>query len=267
MRSSERALARPTGAPLPAGAYLGSMLADARVGTSGFAHREWIGPVYPPESAPQQLLPIYAERLQGVELPGLSPEMAEEWAGAVPPGFQFAVRAPNRVVTELLAGKGTLRAMSAFLETALRLGNALGPVLIQVPETRRADRNALGMFLAELPKGLRVAFELRHRSWRDDATLRLLSEHNAALVLNDDGGGLPSLQLTAGFTYVRIRSDGDGDAPVDVWAERLGALTRRGIDVYAFVKQDRRGLAVDHAMRLATLLRAESEVGEQAMLS
>jgi uncharacterized protein YecE (DUF72 family) len=243
------------------------MLADARVGTSGFAYREWIGPVYPAEAAPHQLLPMYAERLQGVELPSLPPEMAEEWASSVPPGFQFAVRAPNRVAAELFSGKGGVRAMGAFLETAVRLGNALGPVLLQVPESRRADRGALRAFLEQLPRGLRVAFEFRHHSWREDATLRLLSQHDAALVLNDDGQGPPPLQLTSGFTYVRIRSDGDGDAAIDAWAERLGSLARRGIDVYAFVKQDRRGLAVDHAMRLATLLRAESDFGEQAILS
>ena len=51
------------------------------------------------------------------------------------------------------------------------------------------------------------------------------------------------------------------------WAERLGLLTRRGVDVYAFLKHDRKGLAVDRASRLAALLRAESHVGEHAMLS
>ena len=51
------------------------------------------------------------------------------------------------------------------------------------------------------------------------------------------------------------------------WAERLGLLTRRGVDVYAFLKHDRKGLAVERAMRLSALLRAEGDVGEQALLS
>lgn len=243
------------------------MLAEARVGTSGFAYREWIGHFYPPEAEPGQLLPMYSRRLSGVELANLPPGVGPAWAGAVPPGFQFAVKAPNRVAADLAAGRGVGRAMASFLESAVALGDALGPVLIQVPESRRADRRALASFLSELPQGLRMAFEFRHPSWHDDATLRLLSAHEAALVLTDEGDGAPRLTLTAGFTYVRIRGDGDREDVIDSWSERLGGLARRGIDVYAFLQHDRRGLAVDRAMRLATLLRAESEVGEQAMLS
>jgi uncharacterized protein YecE (DUF72 family) len=240
------------------------MLAEARVGTIGFAYREWIGRVYPAEAVPEQLLPMYAARLSGVELTTFPGELAEEWGSAVPASFQFALKAPSRIASELLSNKPP-RAMAGFLEAASRLGDALGPVLIQVPEGRRADPRALGSFLSALPRGLRVAFEFRHPSWREDATLRVLSRHEAALVLCDDGQGCPRVDLTAGFTYVRIRRD-DAEA-VDEWAERLGDLVRRGVDVYAFLRHDRRGLAVDRAMRLAALLRAESEVGEQAMLS
>jgi uncharacterized protein YecE (DUF72 family) len=245
------------------------MLAEARVGTSGFAYREWIGHVYPPETGPQQLLPLYAQRLSGVEVASLSPEHAEEWATAAPPGFQFAVKAPSRVATDLGAGKGGALALAAFLDVAEKLGEALGPVLFQVPGTRSADRHALASFLASLPDGLRVAFEFKHPSWHDDATLRMLSAREAALVLTDDGQGMPQIELTAGFTYVRIRRDDDRPEVIDVWAERLGLLTRRGIDVYAFLKHDRKGVSVERAMRLATLLRSESQLpyGEQAMLS
>jgi len=243
------------------------MLADARVGTSGFAYREWLGQVYPSEAEPSQLLPLYADRLSGVEISTLPPELVESWAATVPASFQVAVKAPSRVASDLAAGKATSRAMGAFLEVAEKLGEALGPVLMQVPGSRRADSHALGKFLASLPDGLRVAFEFKHPSWRDDATLRVLSAFDAALVLTDEGEGVPRIDLTADFTYVRIRRDDDRTEAIDEWAERLGILARRGIDVYAFLKHDRRGLAVDRAMRLASLLRAESQVGEQAMLS
>jgi uncharacterized protein YecE (DUF72 family) len=243
------------------------MLGEAWVGTSGFAYREWIGTVYPPGAAPQQLLAMYAQRLSGVEVSNLPPEVAEAWAAAVPPGFRFALKAPNRVAAEITTGKGVSRTMGSFLEAAVGLREALGPVLVQIPESRRVDRRALASFLEGLPQGLRLAFDFKHPSWHDDATLRLLSTHDAALVLTDDGHAAPALELTAGFTYVRLRAEADEQGALDAWAERLGALARRGIDVYAFLKHDRRGVAVDRAMRLASLLRAESEVGEQAMLS
>jgi uncharacterized protein YecE (DUF72 family) len=248
------------------------MAGEARIGTSGFAYKEWVGHVYPGGASPGQLLPLYAERLAAVELVSVpsraaSVELLESWGASVPPGFEFAVKAPSRVGVELSSGKNAVRSMGAFLEAAERLGDALGPVLIQVPSTRKADRHALAAFLDALPEGLRVAFDFRHRSWLNDATLRLLSAHEAALALTDDGEGAPRLELTASFTYVRIRRDDDSLAAIDQWAERLGLLARRGVDVYAFLKHDRKGLAVDRAMRLASLLRAESSVGEQAMLS
>ena len=243
------------------------MLAEARVGTSGFAYREWLGSVYPPDADSAQMLPMYAERLAGVELAAVPPEMVASWASSVPPGFQFALKAPGRVAAELASGKGASRALRAFFEVAVEFGESLGPILIQLPWSRTADRHALAAFLAAWPEELRVAFEFKHPSWHDDATLRVLSAHEAALVLTDDGQGLPRIDLTASFTYVRIRRDDDRPDVIEAWAERLGLLARRGIDVYAFLKHDRKGLAVDRAMRLASLLRAESQAGEHAVLS
>src|SRR5689334_20911311 len=177
------------------------MLGEARIGTSGFAYKEWIGHVYPSGASAGQLLPLYAERLAAVELvaslsraPGA--ELLESWAASVPPGFQFAVKAPPRVGVDLSSGKNAVRSMGAFLEVADHLGDALGPVLIQVPSTRQADRHALAGFLEAMPEGLRVAFDFGHRSWLNDATLRLLSAHDAALALTDDGEGAPRLELT-----------------------------------------------------------------------
>ncbi|HUJ26025.1 MAG TPA: DUF72 domain-containing protein [Myxococcales bacterium] len=247
------------------------MLADARVGTSGFAYRDWIGSVYPRGAGAGQLLPLYAQRLSCVELTSTyarapSPEQLASWAASVPPGFQFALKAPARISQELSSGKAAARALGQFLDALEALGDRIGPLLIHVPESMKADRRALASFLAAMPDGLRIAFDFRHPSWNDDATLRLLSDRDAALVLTDNGEGPPRLTLTAGFTYVRIRRD--DEQAVTEWAERLGALARRGVDVYAFLKHDRRGQAVDRALRLSSLLRAESEIGvEQAVLS
>jgi uncharacterized protein YecE (DUF72 family) len=248
------------------------MLADARIGTTGFAYREWVGTVYPRGAAPGQLLALYAERLSAVEIVSTatrlpSPDLLSSWAASVPAAFQFALKAPGRVSQELAAGRNAARTMALFLEVVERLGENLGPIVIDVPRRLEADRRALATFLSQMPGGVRLAFDFGHPSWRDDATLRVLSAHEAALVLTDDGAGAPPLTVTAGFTYLRIRRDDDRPEAIDQWAERLGLLARRGIDVYAFLKHDRRGAAVDRAMRLGSLLRTESQYGEQAMLS
>jgi uncharacterized protein YecE (DUF72 family) len=248
------------------------MLADARVGTSGFAYREWVGTAYPRGAAPSQLLPLYADRLPVVEIASTftripQPEQLASWAAQVPAGFEFALKAPARVAQDLKLGRSGARALEHFLVQLEPLSEHLGPILVQVPDKLSADRRGLAEFLGAAPRDVRLAMEFRHPSWRDDATLRLLSAYNVALVLSDWGGAPPRIELTADFAYVRIRRDDDAPEVWNEWAERIAALTRRGVDVYAFLKHDRKGLAVERAMRLASLCRAEYAQGEQPVLT
>jgi uncharacterized protein YecE (DUF72 family) len=248
------------------------MLAEARVGTSGFLFREWIGAVYPEGLHPAEMLAVYARRLTTVEIssPPLrspNPQTFAQWASAVPPGFEFALKTPHQIGRDLRAPRTALRVLEGFLGAAEELGEHLGPLLLQVPHAVEEDRNALRDFLSGAPRELRLAFEFRHPSWQSAGTLRVLSAHNAALVLADHGSGPPRIELTADFTYVRIRRDDDKGTPWEEWAERLAALTRRGIDVYSYLKHDRRGLSIERARRLAALLRTQYESSEQPLLT
>jgi uncharacterized protein YecE (DUF72 family) len=237
------------------------------VGTSGFSYREWVGTVYPPGITPTQMLALYGSQLAAVEIQTRLPDAATlaDWADCVPADFEFALKLPGRV--DVRAGKGAARAIGALLEVAEPLGRRLGPVLVQFPNTATADRTALNDFLRAIPEGVRLALELRHPSWQTDAVLRTLSAHNAAMVLADYGAGPPRLELTADFAYVRIRREDDGEDVWSKWAERLAMLTRRGVDVYAFLKHDRKGLALERARRLAMLLRTEDAHSAQQLLT
>jgi uncharacterized protein YecE (DUF72 family) len=243
------------------------MLGEARVGTSGFSYREWVGTVYPPGLTQQQTLAVYASQVGAVEIQSRLPDAATlaSWAEAVPHGFEFALKLPGRV--DVRAGKNAVRALGALLEIAEPLGGKLAPVLVQFPHDLSADRVALNDFLRAVPEGVRLAIELRHPSWQTEAVLRVLSAHNAAMVLADYGAGPPRLELTADFAYVRIRRDDDADDIWSRWAERLAMLTRRGVDVYAFLKHDRKGMALERARRLAMMLRAEDAHSAQQLLS
>jgi len=243
------------------------MLAEARVGTSGFSYREWVGTVYPPGISATQLLALYGSHLGAVEIQTRLPDAPTLATSAetVPAGFEFALKLPGRV--DVRAGKGAARALAALLELAEPLGQRLGPILVQFPHTATADRAALNDFLRAVPEGIRLALELRHPSWRTEAVLRVLSAHNAAMVLADYGAGPPRLELTADFAYVRIRREDDSDDVWSRWAERLAMLARRGVDVYAFLKHDRKGLALERARRLSMLLRTEDAHSAQQLLT
>jgi uncharacterized protein YecE (DUF72 family) len=242
------------------------MLAEARIGTTGFSYREWAGRAYPAGLTPLQMLAYYSSQLAGVELAPLKlpgPEMLASWAAAVPTGFQFAVRYPH---IDFRSGKAVAKGLGDLLEAVEPLGMALGPILIQVPHTVPADRQVLADLLRAAPGELRLAFEFRHPTWNDESTLRLLSAHDAALVLSDHGEGPPRLTLTSGFTYVRIRRDDEQSDVWSEWADRLATLVRRGVDVYGFLKHDRKGVSFDRARRLAMLLTAEETTAASQQL-
>jgi len=243
------------------------MLAEARVGTSGFSYREWVGTVYPPGLSQAQTLALYGSQLGAVEIQSRLPDQATltTWAEMVPAGFEFALKLPGRV--DVRAGRGAARSVAALLEAAAPLEQRLGPILVQLPHSVTADRAALNDFLRAVPEGVRMALELRHPSWHTEAVLRVLSAHNAALVLADHGEGPPRLELTADFAYVRIRREDDSNDVWNRWAERLAMLTRRAVDVYAFLKHDRRGVALERSRRLAVMLRAEDAQSAQQLLT
>jgi uncharacterized protein YecE (DUF72 family) len=247
------------------------MHGEARIGTSGFTQPELGG--RSPGSA--ELLARYAQLLGAVEIGSSflrlpSAEALSGWAAVVPAGFQFSLKLPRRISHELLLARAASRALAGFLEAVVELGPHLGPLLVQLPPDFVADMGALGEFLRGMPSSAaRLAFEFRHPSWLTPATLRLLSAHEAALVVTDgEGLGAPRIELTANFAYVRIRADDQRGPLWEEWAARLAALTRRGVDVYAFVSHGRRGVAVDRARRLQALLRNEERVGEgQSLLT
>src|SRR3954454_19197515 len=118
------------------------MLGEAQVGTSGFAYREWVGSVYPRGATTSQLLPLYAQRLPAVEIASTytrapAPDQVAAWAASGPPGFSFCLKAPNRVGFDL--GLKGARILGGFLELIERLDDHLGPLLVQVPESVKAD--------------------------------------------------------------------------------------------------------------------------------
>src|SRR5207302_4174284 len=98
--------------------YLAAMIGEARVGTSGFSYREWVGTVYPPGLTQQQMLALYGSQVSGVEIQSRLPDQATlaSWAETVPAGFEFALKLPGHV--DVRAGKTAARAHDALLDVA-----------------------------------------------------------------------------------------------------------------------------------------------------
>ncbi|MEA2781789.1 MAG: hypothetical protein QOK29_3333, partial [Rhodospirillaceae bacterium] len=77
------------------------------------------------------------------------PATYRRWAETVPDGFTFAVKMP-REITHRRRLVDTTALLDAFLDQILRLGDRLGPVLIQLPPSFNFERTYVGAFFAEL---------------------------------------------------------------------------------------------------------------------
>ena len=200
---------------------------EIRAGTSGWSYAAWKGRFYPSDLPAHRMLPAYAALLDTVEVNATfyrmpRPATLADWREQVPPGFRFALKAPQRI-THLARLSGDDDALRAFERAAAELGPKLGPLLFQLPPSMKQDLPRLRDFLALLPRGARVAFEFRHPSWLDEAVLSALSAAGAALCVADTEEGETPVVPTAGFGYLRLRRPDYDAASLARWAARVAA--------------------------------------------
>jgi uncharacterized protein YecE (DUF72 family) len=208
-------------------------------GASGYSFKEWKGDFYPADIKPEAMLSWYAARLPTVEINNTFYQMPkvpvlENWAGATPEAFRFAIKASRRI-THMARLKADSAADSvAFLYKNLAaLGAKRGPVLFQLPPFMKKDLPRLGEFVKLLPPGHGAAFEFRNDSWFDDEVYALLKSAGASLCLSErEDNAPPRLVETAPWGYVRLRLESYSSEDLRRWAERLSATGWREIYVY-----------------------------------
>jgi len=222
-----------------------------RVGIGGWTYEPWRGTFYP-DSLPQKRELEYAARaLTAVEINATfygrqSPKSWENWAKAVPEGFQFAVKGSRYVVTRpKLADAG--EGVGNFLAQGLTaLGDKLGPILWMLAKHRKFDREDIAAFLKLLPRdhdgvALRHVIEPRHETFRDEAFFALCRDHDVAIVHGDDDE-FPLIEAdTASFAYARLQRmreeipTGYDDKALDGFAKLATKWQKDGRDSYIFM--------------------------------
>ena len=236
------------------------------VGTSGWSYDHWQGVLYPDGTRPVDRLAVYTGRFRTVELNSSFYRWPREsafarWRDRLPAGFRFSVKAPRG-----LTHAKRLYAPKAWVDRIRRCWHELGDkravLLVQLAPDHSRDDARLAYFLGLVPRWLRVAVELRHPSWHDDAVFDLLERHGAAYCVMS-GAGLPCvLRATAPFVYVRLHGPDHhhlyaGSYPDDDlgwWADRCREWTAAGRDVFVYFNNDGAGHAVRNAETLRRLL-------------
>jgi uncharacterized protein YecE (DUF72 family) len=236
------------------------------VGTSGWAYPEWQPAFYPPGLPRARFLGHYAGVLTACEINATFYRLQREetvggWAGQVPGGFRFAVKAHRG-----LGGASSDELRARFLASIAPLGPRLGAILLQVDHRRRRDEALLERLLRVPPPGAPFAFEARHPTWEDPALDEALAAAGGTRCLTEERGEVPEALPPGPIAYVRLRADRyDDDAREAWWALLAREGARR--PVLAFAKHEGAppddphvgvGLAAWLANRLADGPRPES---------
>ncbi len=211
------------------------------VGTSGFAHKEWMGKFYPEKISPKNMLRFYSERLNTVEINNTFYHMPKEnvltsWAEQVGDDFVFALKAPQ-VITHMKHMRNVFSETEYLFKSLATLERKLGPVLFQFPKSFRADRDALTSFLPLIPANMACAFDFRSPSWLDNDILDLLREKGCSWCIEDtDENPVQEIISTAPWGYLRLRRSDYADADLSRWLENI--LLQKWERAFVFFKHE-----------------------------
>jgi uncharacterized protein YecE (DUF72 family) len=239
-----------------------------KVGTSGWQYRDWKDRFY--RGVPQKLwLEHYAGHYATVEVNNAFYRLPErstfqQWRERTPDGFEIAVKM-SRYLTHIKRLREPAEPVARFLGRAEALAEKLGPVLLQLPPTLRADPSALEETLKQFPRSVRLVVEPRHESWFTADTRKILERYAAALCWADrKGRPLGPLWITTDFAYLRMHEGRANPWPrygrtaLKSWLDRLGAAEK----AYVFFNNDPGGAAVTDADAfLAMATRREARSG------
>ncbi len=230
------------------------------MGTSGYLYDHWRGVLYPEGLPKNRWFERYAERFDTVEINNtfysLPPAATfDAWRRRAPAGFLYALKY-SRYGSHMKKLKDPEGHLRVFLDAAERLGDRLGPILVQLPPRWKVNPERLRAFLEAAPKERRWAVEVRDQSWLVDETYRILADHGAALVIHDLIPEHPRVRTT-GWSYHRFHGTTPARYAGSYSHQLLTAEARRivgelaeGRDVYVYFNNDFGGHAVTNATDL-----------------
>lgn len=235
-----------------------------RVGTQGWSYPEWVGPFYPPERQSGDLLSVYAEAFDCVEVNSTFYAVPDggrvaSWKVRTPAHFRFALKLPGEITHERRL-RDCATALTTFLLRAELLEEKLGPLLVQLPPDFRRSREeaALRAFVPTLPAGFTFTIELRAPDWFEPDTIAFLADYGIEMAVSmgpwrDTPAALELLpRVGTSLAYVRWmgevrhryglrRVEVDKDGELDAWAAALTEAAAAGRVVWAFFNNDWQG--------------------------
>ena len=191
------------------------MAGEIRVGVGGWTFEPWRDGVFYPKGLPQGRELDYASRkLTLIEINGTfyrtqSAASFAKWRDATPEGFMFSMKALRYTThRRVLAEAGD--SIGHFVNSGIaELGPKLGPIVWQLPPTKRFDADDLKAFIELLPAQvdglpLRHVLDVRHPSFASAEYVALARRHRIATVFTDSDDYASFADITGDFVYARI---------------------------------------------------------------
>jgi uncharacterized protein YecE (DUF72 family) len=220
------------------------------LGTQGFSFDDWVGPFYPEGTSKKGFLEAYAAHFPTVEIDSTfygvpRDTTVQGWAERTPDEFLFSAKFPRLITHDKKLDRAEGDA-EHFVTTMQGLGDKLAVLTLQFAYDFTPDYfDSLDDFLRHLPKGIRYAVEVRNRKWLNSDFGEMLSNHNAALVLQDLHY-MPRMDwITADFTVIRWlgrrkdievfdRIQIDRTEILETWSANVQYFMQRGFDIYGY---------------------------------
>ena len=250
---------------------------DIRIGTSGYSYKDWCGPVYPAGARPGDMLSLYAQQFDTVELnfsyyrqpdPQQLAKMAQT-VSDVNPAFTFSVKAFKGLTHEIGPTWHEDAAVFRDALSALADNARLAAVLMQFPHSfhytvqNRKHLDAVSRALEGVP----LACEFRCAEWLTNRVYEGLCARGVALVAVDEpalDGLLPPVCIpTSGTAYLRFHGRnkenwwrGDNASRYDYlysedelreWIPKLVSLGGTVTNAFIYFNNHWRGQAVQNA--------------------
>jgi uncharacterized protein YecE (DUF72 family) len=221
------------------------------IGTMGWSYKFWIDNFYPRSLATGEYLTEYSKHFDTVEVNSTfyrtpSRNTVEKWKDQTHLDFLFSAKFPKIITHEKML-RNCETETDRFIERISQLQPKLGPLLLQFPSTFKTEHlHLLNDFLPSLPKGHRIAVEVRNKKLLIERLYSILKENGAALAILDRPSMPKTEVMTTDFAYIRWEGDRKqvsgtlGKIEVDRlneikgWAQKIRRYLKIPVEVFGY---------------------------------
>lgn len=192
------------------------------------------------------------------------PNMVKSWRAKTPPDFKFTFKA-NRLITHVKKFENTEDLVKKFLTLLDLIEDKLACILWQLPPSMHfsaQNMEILNNFLSKFEPGeseRKNVIEFRHKSWWNEETYNMLSEHNAGFCITSAPSLPDDFVVTSDTAYIRFhgvkawyRHDYSCEE-LGEWADKIKrakAKAKSCKEIYCYFNNDYEAYAPKNAMAL-----------------